>query len=97
VLYCFCWLGTEPIKPFRVTIANRQESKMKSILNIKFPVKCVFSYEKIEVSNGKQCVNTYGIKNIFTIESDRHLQEMILKVAEKVQVNPTKVKHEFLQ
>jgi len=32
VLYCFCWLGTEPIKLFRATIANRQELKMKTII-----------------------------------------------------------------
>lgn len=69
---------------------------MKSILNINYPQKFIFSVEKYEIVNGKMTVNTYGTKPV-KISNHATLEYAINKLATQFNVNPTKIGYKIVE
>ncbi|EAW8461798.1 hypothetical protein KS41_24380 [Salmonella enterica] len=69
---------------------------MKSILNLTYPATFKFAFTKAEIKDGKAFMNTYGIRQTFTVKSHAELENLILNIAEKCGVNPSNVDFEII-
>ncbi|EHH3086479.1 hypothetical protein J7Y63_004512 [Salmonella enterica] len=69
---------------------------MKSILNLTYPATFKFAFKKAEIEGGKMLMNTYGIRQTFTVKSHAELENLILNIAEKCGVNPSNVDFEII-
>ncbi|HAT1583157.1 TPA: hypothetical protein I8Y16_004034 [Raoultella ornithinolytica] len=69
---------------------------MKSILNLTYPATFKFSFTKAEIKDGKASINTYGIRQSFTVESHASLESLIQTIATKCGVNPSNVDFEII-
>ncbi|EPN9163539.1 hypothetical protein ACT4EA_004813 [Escherichia coli] len=69
---------------------------MKSILNLTYPATFKFAFTKAEIKDGKAFMNTYGIRQTFTVKSHADLESLILNIAEKCGVNPSNVDFEII-
>ena len=69
---------------------------MKSILNLTYPATVKFSFTKAEIKDGKALMNTYGIRQTFTVKSHADLENLIQVIAKKCVVNPSNVDFEII-
>ena len=69
---------------------------MKSILNLTYPATFKFSFTKAEIKDGKAFMNTYGIRQTFTLNSYAELESLIQTIATKCGVNPSNVDFEIV-
>jgi hypothetical protein len=69
---------------------------MKSILNLTYPATFKFAFTKAEIKDGKAFMNTYGIRQTFTVKSHTELESLILTIATKCGVNPSNVDFEII-
>lgn len=68
---------------------------MKSILNLTYPATFKFAFKKAEIEAGKLIMNTYGIRQNFTVKSYAELENLIQTIATKCGVNPSNIDFEI--